>query len=242
MSLRIAFDLDGTLADFEHAYRQVEERLFGAGAVEPDAPRPETLAEAEEAARAAGGDPPEGAGLRRPPGHRDLVWREIQGTTDFWLSLDPLDPAAVARLYEMATRYRWEVMFITQRPKTAGETVQRQTQRWLVRQGFELPSVMVLRGSRGKVADALHLDCVVDDSTQNCVDVISESAARAMLVLPSAEREKDPHTQRARQLGIGVVPSIGACLDLLDEMESKRSNPSLLQRMARLVGLKSAPF
>ena len=45
-------------------------------------------------------------------------------------------------------RHRWEVFFITQRPATEGQTVQRQTQRWLVEQGFDLPSVLVISGSR----------------------------------------------------------------------------------------------
>lgn len=44
----------------------------------------------------------------------------------------------------MMLRHPWEVFFITQRPATEGETVQRQTQKWLVQQGFDLPSVIVI--------------------------------------------------------------------------------------------------
>jgi hypothetical protein len=234
MALRIAFDLDGVLADFESAYRRVEERLFGAGFVESATPVPEARAQAEEEAGASVETADRGP---RPGNHRERVWREIQATKDFWTTLQPIDVSAIARIHDMAARHRWEVMFITQRPHTAGETVQRQTQRWLVRQGFELPSVMVLRGSRGKVAEALHLDFVVDDSVQNCVDVVSESRARAILVLRDA-RDDEARPQRAKQLGIGVVPSIGACLDFLEELERTRANPTLLQRVARLVGLR----
>jgi hypothetical protein len=236
VALRIAFDLDGTLADFETSYKEIESRLFGAGFVEPGTPVPETRAASEEA-----------AGVREPEdqpkvavrtsAHRDRVWREIQSTPDYWASLLPIDPSVIPRIQEMATRHRWEVMFITQRPSTAGETVQRQTQRWLMRQGFEMPSVMVLRGSRGKVAESLHLDYVVDDSVQNCVDVVSESKAKAILVL-RYERDDEGRPQRAKQLGIEVIRTIGACLDFLEQIETTKANPSLLQRMAKMVGLR----
>ena len=74
----------------------------------------------------------------------------------------------------MMLEQHWEVFFITQRPATRGETVQRQTQRWLVAQGFDLPSVLVIAGSRGAAAGALRLDYHVDDLAQNCVDVLSD--------------------------------------------------------------------
>ncbi len=60
------------------------------------------------------------------------------------LSLQPTEPGAVRRVHELMMRHRWEVFFITQRPATDGDTVQRQTQRWLVEQGFDLPSVLVI--------------------------------------------------------------------------------------------------
>ena len=118
---------------------------------------------------------------------RDLVWRNIQSTPNFWLTLKPIDADAVRRIHEMMLRHRWEVFFITQRPKTEGDTVQRQTQRWLVEQGFDLPSVLVLAGSRGAAAAALRLDYHVDDSAQNCLDVISDSRARPILIVPDAD-------------------------------------------------------
>ena len=72
--------------------------------------------------------------------------------------------------------------FVTRRPATAGDSVQRQTHRWLVAQGFEAPSVLVVRGSRGTLAGALGLDFMIDDSHTGCVDVISDSATKAFLV------------------------------------------------------------
>jgi phosphoglycolate phosphatase-like HAD superfamily hydrolase len=237
MSLRIAFDLDGTLADFDAAYRQVEERLFGVVHGEAPVPKPEVQAAAEE----VGAEPPVAEGDARgvmSARSRARIWREIENTPDFWVGLQPIDATVIPRVQDLMIKYRWEVFFVTQRPETAGDTVQRQTQRWLVAQGFEWPSVIVLKRSRGKAAEALHLDFIIDDSAKNCVDVISESHCKALLVL---RHEKVEHTrpQKARNLGIGVAPSISACVDLLEEIQLARSNPSILQKVARMVGWRS---
>jgi hypothetical protein len=90
--------------------------------------------------------------------------------------------------------------FITQRPATRGETVQRQTQRWLVEHEFDLPRVLVLAGSRGAAAGALGLDYHADDSAKNCLDVIAESRAKPILVLPDRD---DSAIARAREWGSG---------------------------------------
>ncbi len=163
------------------------------------------------------------------------VWHEIESTPDFWDMLDPIDPSVIPRIQELAIRHRWEIFFITQRPATAGDTVQRQTQRWLARHGFEMPSVMVLNRSRGRLAEALNLDYLVDDSAKNCVDVISESQTKALLVLGHDDLEASKPT-KAKSLGIGVMPSAAACLDLFEEIQTIRANTGLLEKLARMVG------
>ena len=246
MSLRIAFDLDGVLADFETAYREVEERLFGAADAEQPVLEPE--AQAAEESENDGDDPTlpqERAGttdhprFRPTPGRQSRVWREIEATENFWETLKPIDDSVVPRIQALASQHNWEIFFVTQRPGSAGDTVQRQTQRWLVRQGFETPSVLVLQRSRGRLADALSLDYLVDDSTKNCVDVISESHTKALLVLGHAHLDH-PRPARAKSLGIGVVPSAAAGLDLLEEVQSIRGNPGLLEKLARMVGWSRA--
>ena len=233
--LRIGFDMDGVLADFGSAFRAVEVRLYGSGpGIAAGNP------EAEEAEQQASeGEPtdftPSELTPRELKRRRDTVWRAIQSTENFWEALSPTEDRAVARIQEMTLRHRWEVFFITQRPATAGDTVQRQTQRWLVKQGFELPSVLVLGGSRGAAAAALRLTYHVDDSSENCIDVISDSQAKAILVVPDSD---ETMRLQARRLGIGTVQSIGAGLDILEQVSLGRSQPGLLQRLSAAVGWK----
>jgi hypothetical protein len=138
----------------------------------------------------------------------------------------------------MMLRHRWEVFFITQRPATRGQTVQRQTQYWLRQQGFDLPSVLVIGGSRGAAAGALRLDYHVDDSPQNCLDVVSDSRAHPILIVP----EPDEVTENsARRLRIGVARSIGEALDTLERAAPARRDDGqrLSDRLSRIVGWKS---
>ena len=223
--------MDGVLADFASAFHEVEVRLFG-----PDASLEEPQPEQEEERQEAAASHQEVAQASRTARRRrDKVWREIESTPDFWATLAPLDTGAVRRIHELMLRHRWEVFFITQRPKTEGETVQRQTQRWLVGQGFDLPSVLVLGGSRGAAANALRLNYHVDDNTQNCLDVIAESRAKPLLIVP---HQDEATIASARKLGIGTAPSIGECLTILEEATLAQTQPSLLQRIATMVGWK----
>ena len=228
MTVRIGFDMDGVLADFASAFRDVETRLFG-GTPTVAAEAPEVEAQQEEAQAASGSAGQSPREMRR---RRDAVWNAIHRTPDFWTTLQPLDPGAVRRIHALMIRYRWEVFFITQRPATEGQTVQRQTQRWLVGQGFDLPSVLVISGSRGAAAGALRLNFHIDDSAQNCLDVVSESPARPLLIVP----EPDPVTEAsAKRLKIGVARSIGEALDALEQRASG-VRPSLLNRLSKIVG------
>jgi hypothetical protein len=204
-ALRIAFDLDGVLADMESA-------------LVPYAAQP---------------TPSTGSLTAR---QQRRLWRHVESIPDFWLTLEELEPGIVARLSAVARQRQWEVIFLTTRPATAGATVQLQTQRWLESKGYELPSVFVVRGSRGKVAAALELDVVVDDRPENCLDVVVDSNARAILVF------RHPTNQlpaAARRLGIGVVPTVSACLDLLVRADAEGDDePSVVDRVRRMLGLK----
>jgi hypothetical protein len=231
MTLRIGFDMDGVLADFASAFRDVEARLFESAQDEAgDAP---VKPEAAEASLNTGVRRVAAPGVGDLYRRREAVWQQITATPDFWTTLRPLEQGGVRRLHDMMLQHGWEVVFITQRPATEGETVQRQTQRWLIAQGFDMPSVVVISGSRGRAAGALRLNYHVDDDTQHCVDVLAHSKAKPLLVA----RADDAQTRReAQKRGIGVAATIGECLDLLDKASNAKDDPRLFRRLAELIG------
>jgi hypothetical protein len=162
--LRIGIDMDGTLADLSAAYAEIEDRLFGPELAEHERPAPE-LREAEQhveedaSAAATIGDNRRVVERRSARGgtrHRDRVWRAIEGTPNFWMTLKPLEKGAIERLYQLTSEHNWEVFFITQRPATAGATVQWQTHKWLVDQGFTTRQVR--GGDTARLPDRRHAE------------------------------------------------------------------------------------
>jgi len=109
------------------------------------------------------------------------LWRHIGSIENFWETLAELEPGVIQRLAAIATERRWEVIFLTKRPRRQAHGAG-PDQRWLASKGFALPSVYVVQGSRGRIAHALDVDIVVDDRPENCLDVVVDSKARAILV------------------------------------------------------------
>ena len=165
------------------------------------------------------------------------LWKHVEAIENFWESLAELEPGLIKRLAALAAERRWEVIFLTKRPQTAGLTAQVQTQRWLQSKGFPLPSVFVVQGSRGRIAASLDLHIVVDDRPENCLDVVVDSKARAILVW----REGPKVPPGMQRLGIGVVKTTAECLDILSEVESTTTGaerPGVMHRVRQLLGLK----
>ena len=235
--MRIAFDMDGVLADLHAAYAKVAIELF------PELDRA-ILGSAD-----VGASPPEG---ELAPGESDVpdpsmsvtvtdaqseaIWARLTAQEDFWTTLEEIENGAIARIAREAEARRWDVLFITSRPRSLGATVQRQSQRWLAAKGFVMPSVFVVHGSRGKIAQALALDAVIDDRPDNCLDVALESRAAAILLWRGSPASVPGS---ARRLGIAVAPTVHACLDALIEAETSAEEGTLLDRVRRLFGLRT---
>ena len=165
----------------------------------------------------------------------DVSSSRVLTIENFWETLDELEPGAVAELASLATERRWEIVFLTDRPEAAGLSVQMQTQRWLSRHGFPFPSVLTVnKVNRGKLASVLRLDAVVDDRPENCVDVATESAARAVLLAASPEPSG---LAFARRLEIQVVRSLRECFDVLQAWDaSNRGVARLVGQVRQLLG------
>jgi len=212
MSLRLGVDLDGTLADLSGAYADTARRLFGGEAV-TDAPPPESPDPTDTSdTPTAPSDADRLRDARESSARRSAIWRVMLDTPDFWTTLAPIEPGIIAQLSDLSRARGWEVFFVTQRPKSAGAPVQRQSQEWLAAQGFVAPSVLTLRGGRGMVARTLELDVLVDDLAKNCVDVVAESECRPLLVSRTPDDVTDA---AAARLKIQVVRSVAEALTIL---------------------------
>ena len=220
MSLRIACDLDGTLADMESALEAEAERLFGPGVDLRGSLRgrpvgPTSAESPDPTASTPGMRPvlPVSTGTRLSDRQQRQLWARVRTIENFWASLKEVEPGAVARLARAAAEHAWDVLFITNRPTCAGETTQIQSQRWLQAHGFDLPSVFVVTGSRGRIASALTLDVVLDDRPENCLDVATDSSAKPILVWRGAAASVP---QGASRLGVKVVFTVAEALQQLE--------------------------
>lgn len=241
MPLRIGCDLDGVLADMDAGLRREAEALFGEGVAprlkESVAPLPPGAEEGDAAAAASPVENvPPAVALQISSRQERRLWRHIETVENFWEGLEEIEPGVIKKLASLATQRRWEIIFLTKRPESAGATAQVQTQRWLQSKGFALPSVFVVQGSRGRIASALHLDVVIDDRPENCLDVVMDSkSARAILIWRDAAAQLPPAAQR---LGIGVVKSVSECLDVLTQLDSPdKDEPGVMARVKKLLGL-----
>jgi hypothetical protein len=148
------------------------------------------------------------------------VWQRVRETRNFWESLKEHEPGIVHRIQHLAHQRQWDVLFVTQRPSTAGRTTQVQSQRWLHRHGFVLPAVYTTQGSRGRIAAALTLDVHIDDRIENCVDVSSESKTWPILVWRD-EASFAQISTGAKKLGIAAVRTVAEALTLLEDADKK---------------------
>jgi hypothetical protein len=199
--LRLGFDIDGVVADFRTAFLDLAAEVLGADAIRStSSPMPElNSVSAADAKR---------------------VWKVITDTPNWWLGLKAYEPDQIARLYQLARHFRWEVSFLTTRIPTAGDSVQFQSQEWLETHGFFLPAVVTVPGSRGEVANALRLDVVVDDQFLNTLEVVSSSQSKAILMLQMGDKTPDQTLEyQATDRGIGVMYKLEDVIEVLLQLQ-----------------------
>jgi hypothetical protein len=236
MSLRVGFDLDGTVADMYSALRREAERLFGRDALTRAARSREPMKPNQTEPKAGKDQDPEDnpamTELHLTARQQMQLWEHVRTVENFWTTLPEMEPGIIARLAQTAAARRWEVVFLTTRPSTAGETTQLQSQRWLHAHGFEFPSVFVVQRSRGRIADALQLDIVADDRPENCLDIAVESKAKALLVWTG-----DPQLipKGADRLGVRAVRSISEALRVIERFDEVRG-AGVLRSIRRMLG------
>ena len=238
MPLRIGFDLDGTVADMYSALHVEALKLFGeevlAKSVDKKAPPNSGGAEGAEAPAQ---EDSTGAlamdELHLTARQQMQLWDHVKKIENFWTGLPELEPGIIARIAKTASERRWEIIFLTTRPSTAGELTQLQSQRWLDAHGFRYPSVMVVQRSRGKIADALQLDAFVDDRPENCLDIAVESKAKVILVWHGLLKDVPPG---AKRLGVRPVSTISEALALLEQLDDIRKKPGIVRTLKRAFG------
>jgi len=229
--------MDGVLADMDATLARIAEQEFGVTAKggSPQAGENEQPAAAGEKDTEA--PPPYDTALLNSLTVRQQsrLWQRVRDTRNFWETLDECEPGTVHRLQKLAHALRWDVIFVTQRPATAGRTQQLQTQHWLRRRGFEYPSVYTTLGSRGAIAAALTLDAHIDDRLQHCVDVATDSKAWPILVWRDTESYERIRAG-ATNLGIAAVRTVAEALDRIEQADRaavQPETPSLLDRLRR---------
>ncbi len=164
------------------------------------------------------------------------VWRRAAASENFWETLEEMEQGAVQELGDLGRARGWEIIFLTSRPGSEGYSTQLQSQRWLSEKGFHLPSVFVTNGSRGKIASALDLDVVLGDNPGNCIDIVSDSRARAILIWRGTS---DGVPRGIKKLGVGAVSTMTECFALLQRLDEGRGTGGIRGVFRCLFGLQS---
>jgi hypothetical protein len=205
--LRLGFDVDGVLADFRTAFHGLAISELGD---KPQADIESNLSKADI----------------------ERLWKAVASVPNWWADLPAYESDQIGRLYALSRRWRWEVFFMTSRPPSAGDAVQLQTQVWLEKHGFYLPSVMTAPAlARGEIARGLRLDLVVDDHFVNCMEIVGASNSK---VLNMARQAIDQdRRQQAESRGIGVVATLSETLDAAERLhEVLRTRHGRLLRLS----------
>lgn len=148
--MRIGIDLDDVLVNFIKTYTQYAHEMFGTPA--------DILPVDWEWSN---------YGLTKE--QNSAIWERIKGTHDFWYDLSVADGVDAVLLLQLADKA--DLVFITARVPSAGNTVQFQSAAWLFDYlALEYPTVIV-DSNKGPIAAALKLNYFIDDRPKNCLEI-----------------------------------------------------------------------
>ena len=96
--------------------------------------------------------------------------------------------------------------------------------------------MLTVLGSRGDIANGLRLDLVLDDQLINCVEVVSATTTKALLMQRTADS-----TMRGQAInrGIGVVSTLAEAVTMIERLHDVL--PQKRGRMIRLSEWFSGP-
>ncbi len=168
--MKIGFDVDGVLADFNRSFI---ERVIAVTGKDLFPLRPFDIPT---------WDYPQHYGYT--DAECSAVWENIKADATFWYQLFPYDgvPEFLSKLHSG----NHDIYFITSRP---GIQAKAQTENWiefhnfgLKTEAFSYPTVLI-SSDKGRCAVALKLDLYIDDRTENCLDVNHSSPATKVVML-----------------------------------------------------------
>ncbi len=162
--MRIGYDVDGVLADFNAAYINLVAAKTGKDLF-PNRPFEITT-----------WDYPESYGYTKEDMTR--VWAHIAESDSFWKNL--VAYPGVYGYLSLRIKQSDDVYFVTSRP---GSTAKAQTEYWLRSNGFRGEPTVLISSEKGEVCHALKLDAYIDDRVENCQDVANKSPETLCVML-----------------------------------------------------------
>lgn len=155
--MRIAVDVDGVLARFEHGFVRACNKLWP-GRVNLDfVPKRWDFA----------------ADMGLSPAEFDRAWEQVKVTPHFWIDLPPYEDS-VATMRLLLDRTPIEVYYVTSRVPTVGLSPLAQTTYWLRKHGILPGGASVIAvphpSSKRAIYKALELDGSIDDKGETAED------------------------------------------------------------------------
>lgn len=198
--LRIGLDVDGVLANFNSAYREILIEVSGRDLI-PEVFEPPCW----EYAPAYGYTKDEDR----------AAWSAIRNDPFFWRKLGVL-PGAQELLNDIDD-VRHAVYFITTR---LGTQVKHQTESWL-RDYVANPAVLIAKSSadKGRLAEGLDLTHFVDDKPENCIAVKEAVPGCRVFLLSYAYNLWAKNEPRYDYLGITRIHNLNAFAEAIGRSE-----------------------